>query len=182
VAHVLRSRWLLFAPALVALALFVASCGNSAPSSSSSAASFISKGLSAESSGKLHEAEQDFMTAAATDHKDANAYFQLGVLYQHRLNEPAKAATAYKNALVHQHNDKAAMYNLAVLETLGAPQTAQNLYARLLILDPKNPRVNYNLGLLLIAENQPVPGHALLKKALSLDPSLAKQVPAGITP
>jgi hypothetical protein len=34
----------------------------------------------------------------------------------------------------------------------------------------------------LIAQNQQVPGHADLKRAIQLNPALASRVPAGITP
>jgi tetratricopeptide (TPR) repeat protein len=177
-----RRVQLLLASTFVAVGLCAASCGGGSPSNSTSANSLVSQGLRAESAGHLQQAAKDFMAATAKDHKNASAYYQLGVLYQHFLNKPAQAAIAYKKALVHKPNDRAAMYKLAVLDTLSTPQAAQNLYARLLVLDPHDARVNFNLGLLLIEENQPVPGHAYLKKAISLDPSLAKRVPSGITP
>jgi Flp pilus assembly protein TadD len=173
---------MLLAPAFIVLALCAVNCGGGGPSTSTSAGALVSQGLREESSGHLQQSIQDFIAATAKDHKDASAYYQLGVLYQQRLNKLIQAGVEYKHALSYKPNDTAAMYNLAVLDTLASPQAAQNLYARLLILEPKNPKVNFNLGLLLIAENQPVPGHAYLQKGISLDPSLAKQVPAGITP
>jgi Tfp pilus assembly protein PilF len=74
------------------------------------------------------------------------------------------------------------MFNLAVVDTKSQPQAAMNLYNELLLQNPKDARVDFNLGLLLIAQSQPTPGHELLKHAVALDPALAKQLPAGVTP
>ena len=74
------------------------------------------------------------------------------------------------------------MFNLATLEASSNPQNAITLYNQLLKLKPNDANVLFNLGLLLIAQNQPVTGHADLKKAISLDPSLSSRVPKGITP
>ncbi len=175
-------RRLLVAPALLALGLFAVSCGSSSPSGPSPAASLVSKGLSAEAAGQTQQALKDFMAAIAKDHTDAKANYELGVLYQQRLNKPALAADAYKNALKDEPKYKSAMFNLAILDTQTNPQAAQNLYTELLLLNRNDPNVLFNLGLLLISENQPIPGHAALKKAIALDPSLARRVPAGITP
>ena len=74
------------------------------------------------------------------------------------------------------------MFNLAIIDTFTDPQGAMNLYNELTLKNPKNANAYFNLGLLLIAQNQPIPGHAELKKALSLNPALAKKLPAGIIP
>ena len=47
-------------------------------------------------------------------------------------------------------------------------------------MNANDANVNFNLGLLLIAQNQPGPGHADLKKAIQINPALASRVPAGI--
>ncbi len=77
---------------------------------------------------------------------------------------------------------RSAMFNLAIVDTPNQPQSALNLYNELLLQNPKDANASFNLGLLLIAQNQPVPGHAALKRAISLDSALAARVPAGITP
>ncbi len=104
------------------------------------------------------------------------------MLYQRDLHDPVQAAVEYKRALSIQHTDRNAMFNLAVVDTSNQPQAAENLYNELRLLYPKDAQAYFNLGVLLIQQNQPTPGHVLLKKAISLDPALAKQVPAGITP
>ena len=74
------------------------------------------------------------------------------------------------------------MFNLAIVDTPSQPQSAENLYNELILQNPKDANATFNLGLLLIAQNQRVPGHAALKRAIALDPALANRVPAGITP
>jgi tetratricopeptide (TPR) repeat protein len=130
----------------------------------------------------MQQAAADFRAAAAADHKDAVPYFQLGVLYQQRLHDPGQAATAYKEALSIKPTYWAAMFNLAIVDTPSQPQDAINLYHEIILRNPKDADATFNLGLLLIEDNQPVPGHTLLKRALALDPALAKRVPPGITP
>ena len=75
-----------------------------------------------------------------------------------------------------------AMYNLATAQSSGDPQAAIDEYNKIIALSPNDANVLFNLGLLLIAQNQPLPGHADLKKAIAITPSLAQRVPAGITP
>jgi Flp pilus assembly protein TadD len=175
-----RAR-LFILPAVLAIALIAAGCSNS-PKASSTASSLISHGLTAESSGNTQQAVHDFRSAATRDHSDAVPYYDLGVLYQRVLHDSAQAATAYKHALSIRPKYTAALFNLAMLDTLNQPQSAMNLYNELLLQNPKNAQASFNLGLLLINQNQPTPGHTLLKKAIALDPALAKQLPAGITP
>jgi tetratricopeptide (TPR) repeat protein len=176
-----RLARVLFAPAILAIALVAAACSSS-PSPSSSANSLISQGLSAESSGQTQQALKDFNAAVAKDPSTAIGYYDLGVLYQQQLNQPTLAATEYNKALLANPSYKPALFNLAILETSTDPTSAIATYNKLLALNPNDPNVNFNLGLLLIAQNQPLQGHTALKKAIALDPSLAKRVPKGITP
>jgi tetratricopeptide (TPR) repeat protein len=175
-----RASLFLLAPAVLGIALFATSCGNG-PSPSSAADSLVSQGLHAESAGHSHLAATDFRSAAAKNRSDAVPYYELGVLYQ-RLHNSTQAAMAYKQALSIDPKYKKAMFNLAVVDTPTQPQAAMNLYNELLLRNPKDAQVNFNLGLLLIAQLQPSPGHELLKHAVTLEPALTKQLPAGITP
>jgi Flp pilus assembly protein TadD len=168
-------------PAVLALGLVASSCGSS-PTPSSEASALVSQGLSAESAGKTEQAKADFLAAAAKDRSDAVPYYELGALYQRVLHDSEQAQAAYKQALMLKPNYRSALFNLAVVDTPSTPQAAENLYNEIILHHPKDARALFNLGVLLIQQNQPVPGHQALKKALSLDPSLSKQVPAGITP
>ena len=171
----------LLAPALLTVALLGAAC-SSTPSASSSADSLVAQGLQAESDGQSQQAVNDFTAATTKDPSNAIAYYDLGVLYQQKLNEPSQAAAEYNKALLINPKYKPAMFNLAILDTSSDPQSAISLYNQLLALNPNDANVNFNLGLLLIAQNQSAQGHADLKKAVLINPSLVKRLPAGITP
>lgn len=168
---------------MLAIAFSAAACSKSGPSSpASSANALIAQGLNAESIGQTQQAVRDFQAAAAKDPTNHIAYYDLGVIYQQNLNEPSLAAAEYNKALLADPSYKPAMFNLAIVDTQSDPQGAISLYNKLLALNPNDANVNFNLGLLLIAQNQSTQGHTDLKKAILIDPSLAKRVPAGITP
>lgn len=172
---------LFLALALPALALVAASCGNG-PSASAQASSLVSQGVRAEATGHSQRALHYFHSAAAVDRSDAVPFYEIGVLYQRSLHDSARAATAYKRALSLDPTYRSAMFDLAIVDTPTAPQDALNLYNELLLRNPNDADVNFNLGLLLIVLKQPVPGHAALKRAVTLNPALARRLPAGITP
>jgi tetratricopeptide (TPR) repeat protein len=165
---------------LVAVALGIAACGTS-PNPSSTANALVVQGLHDESRGATQQAIRDFRSAASADRTDALPYYDLGVVYQ-RLHNPTQAATAYKHALSLRPTYGAAMFNLAIVDTVEQPQAAINLYNELMLQNPRDANAAFNLGLLLIADKQPVPGHVLLKKAVSLVPGLAKRLPPGVAP
>jgi tetratricopeptide (TPR) repeat protein len=167
---------------LVGLTLAVAACGGGSPAPSSQATTLISQGLTAESQGQIGPAINDFNAAAAKNPTNAIPYYDLGVAYQLRLNEPAKAVTEYNKAILADSTYKPALYNLAILETKGDPQDAINLYGQLLKLNPNDPTVNFNLGLLLLSQNLTTQGHADIQKAIFLKPALKSRLPAGVSP
>jgi tetratricopeptide (TPR) repeat protein len=176
-----RKVRLFLALALPGLAIVSASCGNG-PTAAGQASSLVSEGVRAEATGHSQKALHDFRSAAAVDRSDAVPYYEIGVLYQRTLHDSALAATAYKRALSLDPTYRSAMFDLAIVDTPSAPQDALNLYNELLLRNPNDANVNFNLGLLLIVLKQPVPGHEALKKAVALDPALARRLPAGITP
>lgn len=175
-----RTRVLLLVPTVVMGALIAANCGSGA-NPSSAADTLVSQGLRAESAQHFQLAASDFRSAATKDRSDAVPYYELGVLYE-RLQDSTQAVTAYKEALSIEPKYKQAMFNLAIVDTPTQPQAAMNLYNELHLWNPKDAQVDLNLGLLLIAQLQPTPGHQFLKQAVALDPALAKQLPPGITP
>lgn len=170
----------LMVPGLVAIAVVGAACSSS-PSASSSASSFIAQGLSAESSGQTQQAINDFHSAVSKDPTNAISYYDLGVLYQQRLNQPGQASDEYNKALLANPNYKPALFNLAILDTSTSPQSAISLYNQLLKIDANDANVNFNLGLLLYDEGQTAQGILHLQKAIVLDPSLRTRVPKNVS-
>ena len=168
--------------AAAAIAVVVVFLTRSSTSPRVSANQLVQQGLQAQGVGKTTQALSDFQAAIAKDPTNTFAYYDLGVLYQQRLNQPALAATEYRKAILANPTYKPALFNLAIIETQTDPPGAIDLYNQLLRMNPNDANVNFNLGLLLIAQNQQVPGHADLKRAIQLNPALASRVPAGITP
>lgn len=177
-------RILVLAAGLLGLSLLAAACSGGSPSPAASANAEITQGLSAKASGQSRLAINDFKAAAAADPTNPIPYYDLGVMYQQVENNPTQAAIYYNKALLANADYKPALYNLAILETSTEPQSAINLYNQLLTLNPNDPNVLFNLGLLLHAQGQTAQGQADVTKADFLDPALKSRVPAnsGLTP
>jgi len=175
---------LALAAGFVFVPLLAAGCSKSSPSTTPAKAAdkLVEQGLNAESVGQSAQAVKDFEAATVQNPADTYAYYDLGVIYQTKLNEPTLATDAYQKALLANPKYQPAMFNLAIVQTPTDPQAAINTYNQLLMLNANDANVLFNLGLLLIAQNQPTPGHADLQKAIMLQPSLASRVPKGITP
>jgi tetratricopeptide (TPR) repeat protein len=180
VSHFGRSA--LLGAALLALALVAAAC-SSGGTPTSAANSDIAHGLSAESSGHTQQAINNFTAAAKADPTNPIPYYDLGVIYQQHLKDPAKAASAYNKAIL-AGNYRPAIYNLAILESSSNPLAAANLYQELLKANPNDPNALFNLGLLLHAQGQTAQGQADISKAVLINPALKNRIPAnsGITP
>jgi tetratricopeptide (TPR) repeat protein len=180
-----RSRvpMLMLVPLLFVVALAATACADkTTPTPAQTAGQLITSGLKAESSGNTQGALSDFQMAAADDPTDAFAYYDIGVIYQTKLNEPTQAAAAYQKSLLADSTYKPALFNLAILDTSTNPAQAISEYQQILNLNPNDTNTLFNLGLLLIGQNQSAQGHADLAKAIMLNPKLASRVPTGITP
>lgn len=170
---------------LLSLATVTAACGGGSGNSdatSNSAKTLITQGLRAQSSGNMQQAIRDFAAAASKEPTSPLPYYNIGVIYQEYLKKPSEAATYYEKALHADAKYKSALFNLAVLNTSTNPQTAINFYNRLLAINPNDPNVLFNLGLLLIGGGHTTQGEADVQKAVALNPALRKRVPAGVTP
>ncbi len=116
---------------------------------------------------------------AAGDNKIA--YFDLGVLDQSQ-RQPAASEAEYNLALNIDPNYDLALYNLGVEEAVSNPLTAITLYRKVVASEPNYVMAVYNLGLLLYQQGQVAQGQTYLAKALALDPSYQKLLPAGVVP
>jgi Tfp pilus assembly protein PilF len=167
--------------AVVAFLATGCSKNNSSATPTSTADQLVAAGLAAQQQGQIDKAKQDYQAAIAQDPNNKYAYYDLGVIYQ-QAKDSTDASTNYRRALLIDPNFKSALFNMAVLETSSNPQGAISLYQQLLQLNPNDANVNFNLGLLLIAQGQSTQGHADLSKALQVDPSLSSRLPAGTKP
>jgi len=172
----------LLAPLLAAGLL--AAC-QSAASSSPSPAALFRQGLAAQGAGHLATARADYAKVIAldpTNHYKNNkyVYYDMGVLDQEAGNSAAAAAD-YRKALLVDPNYQSALYNLAIVETPGSPQSAILLYQQILAINPKDANTLYNLGLLLYDTGQISQGQADLRQAIVLAPSLRAKLPASVS-
>lgn len=170
---------------LLAGALAGCSSGPAPPASqgppATQADQLVKAGLKAQAHGQTAMALTDYEAATVKDPTNTYAYYDSGVIYQQR-GDGTDAENAYHRALLANPNYKPALFNLAVLVTPTDPAQAETLYRQLLQINANDPNVNFNLGLLLIAQNQSVEGHVDLAKAIQLNPALRSRVPPGITP
>lgn len=141
---------------------------------------FIIQGNDALDRGDTRLALSDFRAAVGIDPADNDAVFDVGVVDQ-RLGKTAAATSAYHRALHLDPRFVSALYNLAVLEAPRSPSKAIDLYRSILKIQSSAPDTDFNLGILLIKTGQPAQGERSLRLAIATDPSLAAQVPAGIT-
>jgi Tfp pilus assembly protein PilF len=171
------------APVLVTLSVLLVACSSASTPASpqATAAKLVDLGIKAQASGDLALALKDYAGATGADPADAYAYYDLGVVYQQK-NDSANAVAEYNKALLADPTYQPAMYNFATVETSTNPTLAIFEYNQLLRLNPHDANASFNLGLLLIAQNQSAAGLADLKKAIQISPALAKRLPAGITP
>jgi Tfp pilus assembly protein PilF len=172
--------------ALVAVPFVAGACGSNGGSGTTTtlggtANQLVGAGLAAQQQGLTAQAKADYQAAVAKDPNNKYAYYDLGVIFQ-QSSDSTDAATNYRRALLIDPHFKSALFNLAVLETGTDPSGAIDLYQQLLQLNANDPNVNFNLGLLLIAQGQSAAGHADLSKAIRLDPSLSSRLPAGTNP
>ncbi len=144
----------------------------------------LSQGISAQSSGNLTKARNDYSAIIALDpqnHSGDNlyAYYNLGVIDQD-LGHLAAAETEYETALQINPRYLNAMYNLAVAETTTSPPAAIVQYKQLLKLKPHDINSTYNLGLLLYDSGRVTQARVLLKQAIHLDSSLKAKLPKNV--
>ena len=163
----------------LAVALIAAACGSGGDAKNS-----FRLGIAAQGHGQLDAARGYYNDVLAQDpgnHFGNNkfAYFNLGVIDQQQ-NKSAAAATEYRKSLLIDPNYLGALYNLAIVETPGAPQSAVLLYRQILALKPHDTNTLYNLGLLLYETGQIDEGKSLLHQAIQLAPSLASKVPSSV--
>jgi tetratricopeptide (TPR) repeat protein len=154
-------------------------CGKQ--SATSKASSLIQDGIAAAGQGNSAAAIADYQAAVTANPLSSIAYYDLGVAYGEK-DEVVQARTAFQKALLINSEYKAAMYDLAVLDTRTEPATAIQLYRQLITTYPDSPDALFNLGLLLDHLGDKAPGAAYIAKAVALDPSLKSRAPKPAKP
>jgi Tfp pilus assembly protein PilF len=163
-----------------------ASPGGASGTANQSPSQLVNSGLAQLKAGNDQTARTDFNAVLTTDPSNKSgdnkiAYFDLGVIDQSQGNV-ATSEAEYHAALNIDANYDPALYNLAVEEAVGNPLGAISLYRQVVANDPNDAEALYNLGLLLYQQGQVTEGRGYLTKALKLNPSYQKLLPAGVTP
>lgn len=186
-SHSMMLRRFAVGAAVAVVGLALAACGSSSagtPTTTTSAKSspavqLFNAGLTAQDEHNYAQAVSHFTASLALNASNVYAAYDLGVA-QASLGHNAPAEAAYRKALAIESTFKPALFNLADLLTPTVPVTAISLFKQLEKIDPKDPSVEFNLGLLLEAHGQVASGEVQLKAALISDPSLKSRIPAGI--
>jgi Tfp pilus assembly protein PilF len=170
--------------------ILVSSCASPAATGSGTTnqtpAQLINSGLAALNAKNNQTARTDFdeVLKIDPDNKQGDnkiAYFDLGVIDQSQGNTTG-SEDEYNNALNIDPNYVLALYNLGVEMAGSNPTDAISLYRRAVASEPNYVEAVYNLGLLLYQQGQVAEGQSYLSKAIAMDPSYQKLLPAGVTP
>ena len=157
--------------ALASLAAVMAACG--APQTSPN---LVAIGLKAQLSGDLATAESSYQLAIKADANSDVAHYDLGTVYD-KQGDTAQAVAEYRAALVIEPTFIDALFNLAVDTTPSDPAGAQQLYLRVITLQPTFAAAWLNVGFILQGEGSVSEAEADWAHAVSLDASLASRIP-----
>jgi tetratricopeptide (TPR) repeat protein len=165
--------------ALVPVTLLgVAACGGSGGSGTPAqqAAALVTKGLEAQLAGDLATAQSDYQQATQLDHTNKFAYYDLGTVYDKQGNK-AQAILDYQTVFQIDPNFVDALFNLGVDTTASDPVSAEQLYLKVVRLQPTFAAAWLNLGFILQSTGNLNQAKADWAKAVSLDPSLRSRIP-----
>jgi tetratricopeptide (TPR) repeat protein len=157
------------------LLLILAACGSQS-TPAQSGANLVTQGLKAQLSGDAATAKADYQQAIALNPNNDVAHFDLGTVYDEQAQK-AQAVQEYQMALVIAPNFADALFNLAV-DTAGTnPPSAQELYSKVVSLQPSFAAAWLNLGFTLLSQGKADQAQIDWAKAIAIDPTLASRLP-----
>lgn len=135
------------------------------------AANFIRIGMQLEAEGKLAEAIQAHLQAAASDPGNEQAHINLIQLYA-RAGDARSAFEHYRRAIALNPNLAEAHYNYGVL-LFGQEKysEAKQSFERTLEINPQHAQAHNNLGYVLEMEGKTADAQRHYEKAVALDPN-----------
>jgi len=174
-----RGRPRRHAVVLVVAGTLLAACSSAAAPSTPSTDSTFTAGVAAQAHGDHALAVADFLAVVKRDPRNKFAWYDLGDIAD-QAGQQVQAAGDYRRSLGIDPNYVPALFNLAVLETAGAPTAAATLYTQVLRVAPGDADAHLNLGFVLRSLGQTAAGDRQIATALRLDPSLAGRIPTGV--
>jgi predicted CXXCH cytochrome family protein len=124
-----------------------------------------------DAEGKLPEAEGALKSAVASEPKNANLQFNLGLLYG-EMNRPIDATDALQAAVRIEPQFGRAWYNLGLAKAqLDKVKDGMDALAHAETLMPESPEPPYALATLQLRQNDADGARVSLQKALQLDPN-----------
>ncbi len=162
--------------AVVSVAVLMLAAGIEACGAQQTAASLVTQGLQAQLSGDLTTASSEYQQAIKVDANSAVAHYDLGTVDDKQGNA-AQAIAEYRATLVIDPTFTDALFNLAVDTASSDPANAQQLYIRVITLQPTFAAAWLNVGFILASEGQTAAANADWAHAISLDASLASRLP-----
>jgi Tfp pilus assembly protein PilF len=163
------------------LGLALSACGGGSPAASPPAKvpvdATLTKAIHALDSGDKATAVADFLLIVREDPKNQIAWYDLGYIAQEN-DQDSQAIHDYQSSLAGDPNYVPALYNLAILDTPSAPQTAATLYERAIKVEPDDADAHLNYGFLLETLGQEKASQEQLFRAVQLDPTLKSRIPA----
>jgi tetratricopeptide (TPR) repeat protein len=153
----------------------LAACGSQSESPTT-ATSLVTQGLKAQLSSDPATAEQDYRQAIQLDPNNDIAHFDLGTVYDEQ-GQKAQAEQEYQLALVIAPNFTDALFNLAV-DTAGSnAPSAEELYSKVVSIDPGFAAAWLNLGFTLSSQGKLAEAKVDWAKAVAIEPTLATRIP-----
>lgn len=178
-AYILAGMLRLSPRALCALVLVpllgVVACGSSGTPAQQST-NLVTKGLAAQLAGDLSTARSDYQQAIQLNNSNKFAHYDLGTIYG-RQGNITQAVQEYQTTLGLDPNFVDALFNLAVDAAVSNPPSAEQLYRKVIALQPGNASAWLNLGFVLQGEAKAAEAKTDWAKATSLDPSLVSRIP-----
>jgi Tfp pilus assembly protein PilF len=157
--------------ALLPLAIGLAACGTPL-----TATNLVAQGLKAQLSGDVTSAESEYQQAIKLDQNNTVAHYDLGTVFD-RQGNTTQAVGEYRATLVIDPAFTDALFNLAVDTAASDPASAEQLYLKVLTLQPSFAAAWLNVGFIFQSQGNGTEARADWARAVALDPTLGERVP-----
>jgi tetratricopeptide (TPR) repeat protein len=132
------------------------------------------RGLELAKQEEFHDATEEFTQAIAVNPEFNDAYYQLG-LSALGDNRPQDAIHAFMQlSQLQPKNSKPVLAAAQLYYGLGFLDDALALSVRALLIEPNNPSIYFNIGLIYLKQKHPPQAVDALEHAISLDPTMKK--------